>query len=203
MISIGITGIIGSGKSKVSKILEILDCPVYYADIEAKKLMIDNNEIKFNLIREFGADTYINGIPNKELISKLVFGNNQNREKVNSIIHPIVIDDFKNWIKLNSSTTKTMVAIESALLYYAKIDKITDYIIEVICSEHIAVQRIKFRDNISEAEAINKIRIQKNQIPKNANPDFIIENNDFGFNSVTMPRDNVKINHQQKNGKTW
>jgi dephospho-CoA kinase len=178
MISIGITGIIGSGKSMVSKIFETLDFPVYYADNEAKKLMIENNEIKTNLINEFGANIYINGIPNKEHISRLVFGDSQNREKVNSIVHPVVIDNFKNWLKFNAIAGKKMVAIESALLYHAKIDKITDFNIEVICSEHIAVQRIKFRDNISEEEAINKIRIQKNQVNNNARPDFIIENND-------------------------
>lgn len=178
MISIGITGIIGSGKSMVSKIFEILEYPVYYADNEAKKLMISNDDIKVNLVNEFGGETYINGIPNKEFISKLVFGNNKNREKVNAIVHPVVIEDFENWLKLKSIVGVKIAVIESALLYQAKINRITNYTIEVICSEQTAVQRITLRDKISEADAINKIRIQKNQIPKDAKSDFIIENND-------------------------
>jgi dephospho-CoA kinase len=197
MISIGITGIIGSGKSMVSKIFEILNCPVYYADIEAKKLMINNNEIKVNLINVFGADTYVNGIPNKELLSKLVFGNSQNREKVNSIVHPVVLEDFKNWLKHKTYTGNKMAAIESALLYQAKIDIITDYNIEVICSEQTAIKRIMLRDKISKSEATNKIRIQKNQIPRNVKPDFIIENNDSDSILLQCIEIMSKINHQE------
>jgi dephospho-CoA kinase len=178
MISIGITGIIGSGKSMVAKIFEIFDCQVYYADIEAKKLMISNDDIKLKMINEFGSDIYINNVLNKEILSKLVFGNNLNREKVNAIVHPVVIEDFKNWLNSNSKAGIKMAAIETALLYYAKIDRITDYNIEVICSEQTAARRIMLRDNISEADAKNKIRIQKNQIPESAMPHFFIENND-------------------------
>jgi dephospho-CoA kinase len=196
MISIGITGIIGSGKSMVSKIFEILDYPVYYADNEAKKLMISNDDIKVNLVNEFGSETYINGIPNKEFISKLVFGNNKNREKVNAIVHPVVIEDFENWLKLKSIVGVKIAAIESALLYQAKINRITNYTIEVICSEQTAVQRITLRDKISEADAITKIRIQKNQIPKDANPDYVIEND--VQNSILLQCLDIisKINHQ-------
>jgi dephospho-CoA kinase len=196
MISIGITGIIGSGKSMVSKIFEILDCPVYYADIEAKKLMTTNQSIKFSLISEFGSETYINGVPNKDFISKLVFDDNRNREKVNSIIHPVVIEDFKNWLIHKSSFGIKMVSIESALLYPAKIDSITDINIEVTCSEQTAVQRIILRDNISRADAIKKIIIQKNQMPKNYKPDYIIKNNDSDSLILQCLEILQKLNHQ-------
>lgn len=196
MISIGITGIIGSGKSMVSKIFEIFDCPVYYADLEAKKLMISNDDIKLKLISEFGSNTYINGMPNKEVISKLVFGDSTNREKVNSIVHPVVIEDFKNWLKHQSIAGIKVAAIESALLYHSKIDSITDYNIEVTCSEQTLIQRIMLRDKISEADAINKIIIQKNQIPKNSKPDYIIKNNDSDSLLLQYLDIMTKINYQ-------
>lgn len=196
MISIGITGIIGSGKSMVSKIFEILDYPVYNADNKAKELMISNPEIRIKLIDEFGSETYINGIPNKEFISKLVFGNNRNREKVNDIVHPVVIDDFKNWLKTQSDSGTKIAAIESALLYQANINNITDFNIKVNCTEKTSIKRIMLRDNICKKDAINKIFTQKNQILENFKADFVIKNNDYDSLILQCLEILQKLNHQ-------
>lgn len=158
MISIGITGIIGSGKSMLSQVFRSMDIPVYDADSKAKLLMNNNVQIKEALIENFGEDTYTNGAINKEYLRKIVFGNEENRRLVNSIVHPAVKRDFIEW-QQNIGTKIT--AIESAILFDAKLEDILDHIIFVDAPEDVMVGRICLRDKVSEDVAISKIRIQR------------------------------------------
>ena len=158
MISIGITGIIGSGKSMLSQVFRSMDIPVYDADSKAKILMNNNVQIKEALIGNFGEDTYTNGAINKEYLRKIVFGNEENRRLVNSIVHPAVKRDFIEW-QQNIGTKIT--AIESAILFDAKLEDILDHIIFVDAPEDVMVGRICLRDKISEDVAISKIRMQR------------------------------------------
>ncbi len=158
MISIGITGIIGSGKSMLSQVFRSMDIPVYDADSKAKLLMNNNVQIKEALIGNFGEDTYTNGAINKEYLRKIVFGNEENRRLVNSIVHPAVKRDFIEW-QQNIGTKIT--AIESAILFDAKLEDILDHIIFVDAPEDVMVGRICLRDKVSEDVAISKIRMQR------------------------------------------
>lgn len=178
MITLGITGIIGAGKTTVSQIFNVLGIPVYNADTEAKKLMKTNSEIKQNLIKTYGQSVYKNGIPDKTILSNLVFSSSENRTTINNIVHPVVINDFKTWVLQQNKENYKITAIESALLFQARIDKITDYSIEVICDSETAIERIIARDGTNYNQAKNKIEIQKQQIPENSKADFKISNND-------------------------
>lgn len=158
MISIGITGIIGSGKSMLSQVFRSMDIPVYDADSKAKILMNNNVQIKEALIENFGEDTYTNGAINKEYLRKIVFGNEENRRLVNSIVHPAVKRDFIEW---QQNTGTKITAIESAILFDAKLEDILDHIIFVDAPEDVMVGRICLRDKVSEDVAISKIRMQR------------------------------------------
>lgn len=158
MISIGITGIIGSGKSMLSQVFRSMDIPVYDADSNAKILMNNDARIREKLIENFGAETYINGKLNKEHLSREIFRNEDKRLLINSIVHPIVKDDFIEWRR---KSNRKIVAIESAILFEAKIDDILDSIIFVTSAEEILIKRIIFRDKVDEITARKKIEIQK------------------------------------------
>ena len=175
MISIGITGIIGSGKSMLSQVFRSMDIPVYDADTQAKLLMNTNLQIKESLVRCFGEKTYANGTINKDYLREIVFGSEENRKTVNSIVHPAVKNDFINW-REHSETE--IVAIESAIIFDAKIDDILDKIIFVEAPEEILVKRICLRDNVSEETALHKIRMQrKNSGREKCNAIFINDRN--------------------------
>ena len=158
MISIGITGIIGSGKSMLSQVFRSMDIPVYDADTRAKELMNNNFAIRIILKLEFGEETYRNDKINKEYLRKIVFGDEKNRQIINSIVHPAVKNDFIAW---REKTGAKIVAIESAIIFDAKLEDILDKIIFVEAAEDILVKRICFRDNVSEEIAINKIKLQR------------------------------------------
>lgn len=158
MTSIGITGIIGSGKSMLSQVFRSMDIPVYDADSRAKSLMNKNFMIRTRLVIEFGEDTYRNGKINKEYLRKVVFGDEKNRQIVNSIVHPAVKNDFIAW---REKTGAKIVAIESAIIFDAKLEDILDKIIYVEAAEDILVKRICLRDNVSEEIALEKINLQR------------------------------------------
>ena len=157
MISIGITGIIGSGKSMLSQVFRSMDIPVYDADSKAQSLMNSSLYIRTRLVIEFGSDTYRNDKINKEYLRKVVFGDEKNRQIVNSIVHPVVKNDFIDW---REKTGAKIVAIESAIIFDAKLEDILDKIIFVEAPQDILVKRICLRDMVSEDVALSKIKMQ-------------------------------------------
>ncbi len=77
MLKIGLTGGIGSGKSTVAAIFEVLGIPVYYSDQASKRLMIENEELKTSIINHFGAEAYSGGVLNRKFLAAQVFNNNE------------------------------------------------------------------------------------------------------------------------------
>lgn len=174
MIKIGLTGIIGSGKSTVSKIFETLQIPVYYSDSRASKLINTNQYIINSLKNKYGETIYRNGTLNKPLLASIIFNNNDERKFVNSIVHPIVINDFIFW---SENQKANIVAIESALIYETSLKNILNYIVEVKSPQELLLERIIKRDKISRAEALKKINSQK-AFYTNEKPDFVILNDE-------------------------
>lgn len=68
-IKIGITGGIGSGKSVVSRLLEVMGVPVYISDVETKKLMLTDGEIRRKLVDLLGDEVYAGGVLNKPMLA--------------------------------------------------------------------------------------------------------------------------------------
>lgn len=96
-IKIGITGGIGSGKSLVSRLLEVMGIPVYISDIESKRLTNSDALIRRELIALLGEEVYAGDELNKPLLASYIFGDPEHIRTVNSIIHPRVRDDFRQW----------------------------------------------------------------------------------------------------------
>ncbi len=191
MTSIGITGIIGSGKSMLSQVFRSMDIPVYDADSRAKSLMNSNLQIKESLVSCFGENTYTNGTINKDYLRKIVFGSEENRKTINSIVHPAVKQDFIDWRNAQNSN---ITAIESAIIFDAKIDDILDSIIFVEAPEEILVKRICLRDKVSEETALQKIRIQrKNSGRERCNTIFINDRNHSLIEQTETFINNLKL----------
>ena len=175
MLKIGLTGGIGSGKSTVAKIFEVLGIPVYYADDAAKKLMNTDEELKLKIIKHFGAESYINNELNRAYISKKVFDNKENLEILNSFVHPATIRDAENWMK----NQKTSYAIkEAALIFESGSEKYLDYVIGVSAPESLRINRTMQRDNVSEHEVKNRIENQMNEEKKMSLCNFVITNDE-------------------------
>lgn len=143
-IKIGITGGIGSGKSLVSRLLEVMGIPVYISDIESKRLTNSDALIRRELIALLGEEVYAGDELNKPLLASYIFGDPEHIRTVNSIIHPRVRDDFRQWVERH--TTYPVVGMESAILIEAGFAGEVDAVVLVYAPEELRIMRAMQRD---------------------------------------------------------
>ena len=175
MLRIGITGGIGSGKSTVAKIFEVLGIPVYYADEEAKKLMNEDELLRAKLITAFSGEVYLEGKLNRGYLSSLVFKDAAKLRLLNSIVHPAVIAAADNWLQLQ---TTPYALKEAALLFESGAQEHLDKVIGVSAPKALRINRVMKRDNVTREEVIARINKQVDENIKMKLCDFIIINND-------------------------
>lgn len=175
-VKIGITGGIGSGKSTVSQLFELLGIPVYIADTESKRLTESSPKIREELINVFGTELYEGHKLNKSLLASYIFNDKQKLEIVNSIIHPVVFDDFAKWIEKHSDTA--IIATESAILFEAGMNQFTDKVIVVYTPVEERIRRTMLRDGLSREKVVERIKSQLSDEEKVTKADFVIYNDE-------------------------
>ncbi|MFI5157021.1 MAG: dephospho-CoA kinase [Chitinophagales bacterium] len=175
MMKIGLTGGIGSGKTTVARIFEILGIPVYYADDAARRLMNTDPDLKRKIINLFGEQAYNHGLLDRNYISSQVFENKNKLGELNALTHPVTIKDADDWMK----NQETPYAIkEAALIFESGAEKMLDLVIGVDAPEEIRIRRTMERDSVSRDQVIARM---KNQLPdgeKMSRCDFLIHNDD-------------------------
>lgn len=173
--TIGITGGIGSGKSYVSAILqEKFGIPVYDCDKEAKRLTASNEEIRQKLIALVGPEVFDGNKLNKQLLADYLFADVENASRVNAIIHPVVLQDFKRWAE--EQHEKPIVALESAILFESGFNEMVDKVLFVDAPEEVRLRRAMLRDTASEAQICARMKMQRPELHR-LQADFIINNN--------------------------
>jgi dephospho-CoA kinase len=177
MIIIGLTGGIGSGKSTVSRLFDLMGVPVYIADAESKRLTDTSPSIRKKLTEKFGPDLYKDEKMDRAKLASLIFGNEENLRYVNSVIHPEVFADFKNWTMQH--TGKPFVAIESAILFDSGFAAAVDFTVNVSAPTETRIRRVETRDHSPQASVISRINNQLPEEERNRLSDFIIENDDI------------------------
>jgi dephospho-CoA kinase len=179
MLKIGVTGNIGSGKSQVCLIFNILGIPVYNADIKAKELMINNKYLVSSIRTLIGDDAYFDdGSLNRTLISERVFKDQNLLNKLNALVHPAVGQDFLSWTNIQKGA---YVIKEAALLYESLSFKELDAVIMVTAPEKLRIKRTMSRDGITEEQVLARMKNQMFESEKMAMADYIIGNDGDSF----------------------
>ena len=175
MLKIGLTGGIGSGKSTVAEVFEILDVPVYYADDAARRLMNEDAALIDKLQASFGKEAYIDGKLNRPYLSSVVFNNKQKLELLNSIVHPATIQDAIDWMQ---QQTAPYIIKEAALIFESGSQQGLDKVIGVCAPMPLRMQRIIKRDNISREEVQAIMDKQLDETIKMRLCDYVIKNDE-------------------------
>ena len=174
-IRIGITGGIGSGKSVVAHLLEVMGIPVYISDAEAKRLMLDDPGIRQGLTDLLGTAVYLpDGSLNKPLLASYLFASAGHARQVNGIIHPRVRDDFRLWVWQRASLP--VVGMESAILVEAGFAEEVDKVVMVYAPLEVRIARAMRRDEASRSQIERRIRGQMDDEAKRGLADFVIVN---------------------------
>jgi dephospho-CoA kinase len=175
MLRVGLTGGIGSGKSTVARIFEVLGVPVYYADDAARYIMNTDEELKKNIIDNFGEESYINDQLNRPYIASLVFNDKEKLELLNSLTHPATIRDANKWMQ---QQTSPYTIKEAALIFESGSAEHLDYVIGVYTPLSLRIKRIIDRDHISVDEVKQRMSRQIDEEIKMRLCDTVITNDE-------------------------
>jgi len=173
---VGLTGGIGSGKTTVLKEFINLKIPVYIADVEAKKLMNTSKEIKAKLIELFGKEVYTNDVLNRSFIADKVFYDKDLLVELNKIVHPVVYQHFKEYIKNNSTP---YLVYENAILFENKREYLCDKVIVVTATLENRIARVIQRDTTTKQAVLARMKNQWSQESKIEKADYVIYNDDI------------------------
>lgn len=175
MLRIGLTGGIGSGKSTVAKILEILGIPVYYADDAAKEIMNSDAALQAQIRENFGEASYKEGRLDRKYLAGLVFNDPEKLNRLNALIHPVTIRHSEEWF----SRQKAPYAVrEAALLFESGASANLDYIIGVYAPQALRIRRVQQRDGLSADEVKQRMKRQLNEEMKMKLCDFVLRNDE-------------------------
>ena len=172
-MNIGITGSIACGKSTVSDYLKEKG----YTIIDADKLghvALTSEDVKRRLSETFGPNILVNNEISREVLGKLVFGNDNNLKKLNNIIHPKIKELI---LKLQEEhENEDLVFLDIALLYEANFVDLVEKVAVVYVDEDVQLERLITRNSLSKEESLKRIESQMSPQEKASLGDFVINN---------------------------
>jgi dephospho-CoA kinase len=171
---VGITGSIGCGKTYLANIIKKLGFSVYNPDFWVRDLYQKKDFLQV-IAREF-PQTFENGVFNKRKLRTLVFDDNKQLKKLESLIHPFLGKKLKKIINKNARH-EDVLFLDVALLLEFGWDKYCDYIIVADVDDDIQKQRVMKRDHISEADFNKIVAVQMDKNLKRAFADVVIDTN--------------------------
>lgn len=175
--TLGVTGGIGSGKSTVCRLFEALGARVFYADHEAKRLMIEDPALRQAILDAFGPESYQpNGQLNRAYLAERVFDDPNALRRLNALVHPHVLHAFQEARKQATRAQVPLLILEAALLFESGADRLVDHVLVVDAPEAERIRRVVARDGIPPEKV--RARMQHQLPPEilKARADFVLEN---------------------------
>lgn len=177
MTTLGVTGGIGSGKTTVCRMLEELGARVFYADIEAKRLMQEDPEVRAEIQAAFGAESYdAEGNLNRTHLAEKVFGSDEDVARINAIVHPRVFEAFEEARQKAQREGVALLVHEAALIFEAGAEKHLDAVAVVDAPEAIRIRRVTARDDVPPEAVRARMGHQLPPEELRRRADYVIDN---------------------------
>lgn len=168
---IGLTGGIASGKSTLSTFFKQNGCFIIDADKIAHEVTDKNSEGAKQIEKVFGSDFFTDGILDRKKLAEFVFSSKELTQKLNQIIHPLVISRIISLIENNNSK---IIILDVPLLFESGLDKKCDKTICVYCGEENQISRAIERSQYSKKDVENRIKNQLSEKEKIKLADYLI-----------------------------
>ena len=185
MITIGLTGNIGAGKTTVSKILEDKGIPVFNSDLCARSAENDP-EIRKKFIDIVGEEILVDGEIDRNKMREIVFKNKEILANVNALLKPYVIQKFSEFVKEQEVNGEIMVVFESAILFESGAANNFDHIITVVADKMTRAKRTMDRDNLTLDLVLAKMNVQLSDDYKILRSDFVVVNENMPFTDTRL-----------------
>lgn len=177
-IVVGLTGGIASGKSTVSAIFREMNIPVIDADQIAKEVVQNGRVAYSKIVEAFGKEILQEDLEiNRAALGQIIFHNEQERQKLNSIVHPEVRSEMLKQKEQLIAEQYQLVVLDIPLLFESKLTYLVDQVIVVHVNELVQLERLQKRNNLSKEDALARIKSQLPLTEKAKMADFVIDNN--------------------------
>jgi dephospho-CoA kinase len=181
IFKLGVTGGIGSGKTSVCKVFDLLGVPVFSADREAQ-LIMENDEAVIRSINSIaGKDLYVNGNLDRMELATIIFNDSSLLEKVNFIVHPMVFGHFYKWV---GEQTAPYVIMEAAILFESGAAQYVDRVATVAAPFEERIERVMLRNKLSREQVMERMRNQMDDNARTKQSDYVINNSE---NDMIIP----------------
>jgi dephospho-CoA kinase len=181
VFKLGVTGGIGSGKTSVCRVFNVLGIPVFSSDPEARKIMESDTSIMRRINTIAGRNLYINGALDTRELATLIFNDDTLLKKVNSLVHPIVFDHFLKWAE---KQTAPYVIMEAAILHESGASKLVNRVAAIVTPLEERVSRVIKRNDLKREQVIDRIRNQMDDEERIKLSDYVIHNSE---NDMIIP----------------
>jgi len=176
MLKIGLTGGIGCGKTTVARIFENLKIPVIDADEIAHQLVAIGQPALAQITHEFGKDLLNpDGSLNRKKLRELIFSDPQQKQKLETILHPLVYESIKTELK-QLKAPYCIICIP--LLFETNMAYFVDRILVVDCAIETQIERVRNRDNMTIERIQSIINSQVPRAFRKAKADDLIDNSE-------------------------
>lgn len=178
VMKLGITGGIGSGKTSVCRVFNVLGIPVFSADPEAQLIMSSDKNIISGINKIIGKDLYPDGNLDRTELASLIFNDPDLLRKVNSLVHPVIFERFKKW---TDAQTTPYVIMEAAILFESGASKLVDRVATVIAPIGERIARVT---RLTMDQVMERIKNQMDDNERIKMSDYVINNSE---NEMIIP----------------
>ena len=180
-MKLGITGGIGSGKTSVCKVFNVLGIPVFSADPEAREIMDNDRKIRRAINEIVGKNIYPGGKLGRMELASLIFNDRDLLEKVNSLVHPVVFEHFNRWAE---KQTTPYVIMEAAILFESGASKLVDRVATIVAPVEERISRVTRRNKLNREQVMERIKNQMTDDQRIKMSDYVINNSE---NDMIIP----------------
>lgn len=185
MITVGLTGNIGAGKTTVSKILEDKGVPVFNSDLCARSAESDP-EMRKKFIDIVGEEILVDGEIDRNKMREIVFNNKEILANVNTLLTPYVIQKFSEFVNEQEMNGEIMVVCESAILFESGAAHNFHHIITVVADKMTRAKRTMNRDDLTLDLVLAKMNVQLSDDYKITHSDFVVVNENMPFTDTKL-----------------
>jgi dephospho-CoA kinase len=177
MLKVGLTGGIATGKSFVLSVLAEVGCEVIDADKLAHQAIEPGQTAYFQIIEAFGeAILQSDGRIDRQKLGSIVFGVEDARLKLNSIVHPRVFEAQQKWFEeVKKRNPDAIAVVDAALMIETGSYKRFDCLVVVHCAPESQLERLMKRNNLGREAALKRIESQMPSKDKLMFADYVID----------------------------
>lgn len=175
---IGLTGGIACGKTTVANMFKELGASVIDADAISHELTAPGGEALPGIREAFGRLVFFpDGTLNREVLSALVFSNETERETLNKVTHPLILNRLKEDIETCRKMGAVIVVLDVPLLFEVGAEKLADITVCTTSPEEVQIERMRTRSGLNREQAIKRIQSQMPLSEKEARSDVVLDTN--------------------------